>query len=81
LATSTFTEVTMTDTAREVMVIRDDTTAEELVEYLTNLNAFAKRQQRITARFTNDRPTEKDKAHRRMDAPLDAILEALARLT
>ena len=69
----------MTDTAREVMVIRDDTTAEELVEYLTNLNAFAKRQQRITARFSDDPPTEKDKAHRRMDGPLDDLLAARAR--
>lgn len=59
----------------------DTTTVADLAEYLGNLNAFAKRQQRITARFTNDKPTEKDKAHRRMDAPLDAILEALARLT
>lgn len=64
---------------REVMVIRDETPVDELVEYLTNLNNYAKRQQRITARFSTDPPTEKDKAHRRMDGPLDDILAARAR--
>lgn len=63
----------------EAIVIRDDTTVEELAEYLANLNAYAKKQQRITAQFTADKPTEKDKAHRRMDGPLDDMLAALAR--
>lgn len=63
----------------DIVRITDETTADELVEYLTNLNNFAKRQQRITARFTNDPPTDKDKAHRRMDGPLDDLLAARAR--
>lgn len=63
----------------ETIVIRDDTSYDDLVEYVTNLNNHAKRQQRITARFTNDPPTDKDKAHRRMDGPLDDLLAARAR--
>ena len=51
--------------------ITDDTTREELEEYLTNLNAFAKRQPRAIALFAAEPPTNWDKAHRRMDGPLD----------
>ena len=46
----------------------------ELVEYLANLCAFAKRQQHIVARFSTDEPTAWDKAHRLMDGPLDELL-------
>lgn len=73
------TEVRICNRAIGLLVIADDTTVEELAEYLANLNNFAKRQQRITARFTADAPTEKDKAHRLMDGPLDDILAALRR--
>lgn len=47
---------------------------DELVEYLANVCAFAKRQQYVTARFTTDAPTAWDKAHRLMDGPLDELL-------
>lgn len=47
---------------------------DELVEYLTNVVAFAKRQQHIVAKFTTDKPTEWDKAHRLMDGPLDELM-------
>lgn len=67
------------DVMPEVIVISDDTTYDDLVEYVTNLNNYAKRCQRITAQFSNDPPTEKDKAHRRMDGPLDDLLAARAR--
>lgn len=59
-----------------VTVIADRPTREELAEYLANLCAFAKRQPRVVARFADDEPTAWDKAHRRMDGPLDDWLAA-----
>lgn len=67
----------MTDTARETIVITDDTTVDELVEYLTNLNNHAKRQPHIVG--DDVIPSAWDKAHRRMDGPLDDLLAARAR--
>lgn len=58
--------------------ITDDTTRAELAEYLTNMCAFAKRQPRAIALFEADPPTAWDKAHRRMDGPLDDWLAAPA---
>lgn len=46
----------------------------ELVEYLANICAFAKRQPAVTAKLTTDPPTAYDKAHRLMDGPLDELL-------
>lgn len=43
---------------------------------LASLNAAAKKQQRLVARFTGDDPTGWDMAHRRMDGPLDDWLAA-----
>lgn len=68
----------VTTEARPIIKVTDDTTRDELAEYLTNLCAFAKRQQRIVARFDSDEPTAWDKAHRRMDGPLDDWLRAPA---
>lgn len=56
--------------------ITDDTTRDELAEYLTNLNNHAKRQPRIVEKSYLDRPTDWTKAHRRMDGPLDDWLLA-----
>jgi hypothetical protein len=50
----------------------------ELAEYLTNVCAFAKRQQHITAKFTSDEPTPWDKAHRLMDGALDDLMRIKA---
>lgn len=58
----------MASRAEETVVERD-----ELVEYLTNICAYAKRQQYITARLSTDPPTAWDKAHRLMDGPLDDL--------
>lgn len=55
--------------------ITDETTTDELAEYLANLNAFAKRQQHLIE-GSFEAPTEWTKAHRRMDAPLDDYLRA-----
>lgn len=49
---------------------------DDLAEYLLNVCAFAKRQQRIVERYTTDRPSEWTKAHRLMDGPLDDWLAA-----
>ena len=62
----------------DVMRTTEDTTRAELAEYLTNLAAFAKRQQYVIAKFESDPPTPWDKAHRMMDAPLDEWLAATA---
>ncbi len=56
------------------MVITDDTTADELAEYLRNMNDFAKRQQCIVGNSLGE--TAWDKAHRRMDGALDDWLLA-----
>jgi hypothetical protein len=47
----------------------------ELVECLTHLVAYARRQQYIVARFNDDEPTAWDKAHARIDAALDDLEE------
>jgi hypothetical protein len=57
--------------------ITDDTTPEELAEAITQMCAWAKRQQRLIAQFDADDPTDWDKAHRRMDGPLDDYLAAI----
>lgn len=64
-------------TKEVTMAVQVDETAlerAELVEYLANVCAFARRQQHITARFTTDEPTAWDKAHRLMDGPLDDLM-------
>lgn len=58
----------------ETIVIRDDTTLAELIEYVTNLNNFAKRQPHVIG--CDKIPSSWDKAHRRMDGPLDDLLAA-----
>ena len=63
---------------RPVVKITDDTTKAELAEYLTNLNAFAKRQPHVMEKSYLDRETDWTKAHRRMDGPLDDWLAARA---
>ncbi len=59
-----------------MMRIDDDTDRAELAEYLTNLCNFAKRQQRLVGDSKNQ--TDWDKAHRRMDGPIDDWLAAEA---
>lgn len=61
----------------DIVRITDDTTADELVEYVTNLNNFAKRQPHVIG--DEIIPSAWDKAHRRMDGPLDDLLRARAR--
>lgn len=50
-----------------VIRIADETTREELAEYLANLNHFAKRQMPVVG----NGETSWDRAHRRMDGALD----------
>tara|TARA_R100001244_G_scaffold6385_14_gene7548 strand:+ start:6066 stop:6269 length:204 start_codon:yes stop_codon:yes gene_type:complete len=57
--------------------ITDETTAAELIELLGHLNANARRLPRIVG--DDVIPTAWDQAHRRMDGPIDDVLEALAR--
>lgn len=46
---------------------------DEIVEYLTHLCDYAKKQQHITARFATDRPTDWDRAHDRINSALDDL--------
>lgn len=56
--------------------VTDATTEDELAEYLHNMNDFAKRQQCIVGDSHGE--TAWDKAHRRMDGPLDDWLQTHA---
>lgn len=56
-----------------IIRITDDTTAEELAEYIGHLCANAKRQQCIVG--SDQHPTAWDRAHRQMDGPLDLYNE------
>lgn len=56
----------------DVVVISDETTRDELAEYLANLNHFAKRQMPVVG----NGETSWDVAHRRMDGALDDWLAA-----
>ena len=49
----------------------DAATADDLAEHLTNLAAFARRQPYVIEKFTDDRPTNWTKAHRRINEALD----------
>lgn len=47
---------------------------DDLVEYLANLTAFARRQPAITAKLTTDEPTRYDRAHTNINNALDDLL-------
>lgn len=59
-----------------LLIVTDDTTRSELAEALTHLNHAARREFPVVGNDAH--PTPWDRAHRRMDGPLDDYLAAKA---
>lgn len=57
----------------ETLVIRDDSTHDDLVEALANLCGHARKQQYVVEKLTTDVPTAWTRAHQRINAVLDDL--------